>query len=142
VRDHRETEAGGCYCECAGCAVTSANVNPPSGEVCTAGDQQVQVSWTPGASTDGTRVFQPSTTLRYIGSGTSYTQTGLANGTAYTYRLRGYIDCTSASPSGVGFAQSSSFVECSATPVAGTARPPSVGFWSMFLEDPQSPGPE
>jgi hypothetical protein len=133
-----ETEAGACACDCSGCAVTSTNVNAPSNEVCTPGDQEVTVTWTNGAGTLGSRVYQPGTTFRYAG-GSPYTQPGLTNGTAYTYRLRGYINCTGAA--GVGYAQSSAFVECSATPVASSVRP-SVGFWSMFLPKSRSPGPE
>jgi hypothetical protein len=74
-----------------------ARLQPPSGLVATAGNQQVALNWTASTSSNvgGYRVYRqnadgtwPTTPLTTTSaSTTTYTNTGLTNGSTYTYRV-------------------------------------------------------
>src|SRR6516225_10069918 len=73
------------------------SLNPPTNLAAAAGNQQVHLSWTASTSkgVGGYRVYRqnpdgtwPTTPLATTtASTTSYTDTGLTNGTSYTYRV-------------------------------------------------------
>jgi phosphatidylinositol-3-phosphatase len=122
-------------------AVTGASarplLKPPTNLTAAAGDQKVTLSWTASSSRNvgGYRVYRenadgtwPSTALATTAaSTTSYTDSGLANGTTYTYRVTA-ID-TSSPPN-----ESAPSNTASATPAAaasgpcGTAAAPPAGY--------------
>jgi hypothetical protein len=74
-----------------------ATLQPPSNLIATGGNQQVKLNWTASSSphVGGYRVYRESSTGNWpatplettAASTTTYTDTGLANGTTYTYRV-------------------------------------------------------
>jgi hypothetical protein len=82
-------------CACAAVALSATPLKPPASLAAAAGDQRVTLSW-PASSSGGVtgyRVYRrgangrwPATPLATT-SALTYTDTGLANGTAYTYRV-------------------------------------------------------
>jgi len=79
----------------------------PTGLVATVGNTQVSISWAPSANAAGYLVYRGST-LVATQAGTSFTDTGLANGTSYTWT----VVATN------GSAQSAASAPVSATPLA------------------------
>jgi hypothetical protein len=110
----------------AGISLAAAKVKPPANLTATAGDAKVTLSWgaSGGPKLAGYRVYRrnadgtwPATALATTGKATTtYTNSGLTNGTTYTYRVTA-ID--SAQPP----AESTPSNTASATP-AGTAAGP------------------
>jgi phosphatidylinositol-3-phosphatase len=103
-------------------AWAAKSLHPPTGLTATAGDAKVTLNWTASASRGvvGYDVYRenadgtwPTSALAST-SGTSYTDSGLTNGTAYTYRV------TAAGGSG---SQSAPSNTASATPQAAGAGP-------------------
>ncbi|HEY5136617.1 MAG TPA: hypothetical protein VIJ41_12550 [Candidatus Nanopelagicales bacterium] len=58
----------------------------PTGLVATGGNAQVSLSWTASANASGYKVYR-GTTLVATQTGTSYVDTGLTNGTSYSYTV-------------------------------------------------------
>jgi fibronectin type 3 domain-containing protein len=79
----------------------------PTGLVATAGNTQVSISWSPSANATGYLVYRGAT-LVATQAGTSFTDTGLANGTSYTWT----VVATN------GAAQSAASAPVGATPLA------------------------
>ena len=104
----------------AGAALARPSLKPPSNLTATAGDQRVALKWTSPRGVAGYRVYRrdatgswPTTALATT-TATSYTDTGLTNGTTYTYRVTA-VDAKSneSSPSNT----------VSATPMAAATGP-------------------
>ena len=88
-------------------ALPAAPIKGPATLTATAGDQQVVLSWPASASSGvtGYRVYRrgtngkwPTSPLATTGALT-YTNTGLANGTAYTYRVTAVAGSRESKPS-------------------------------------------
>ncbi|MCD1261315.1 cellulase family glycosylhydrolase [Paenibacillus athensensis] len=99
----------------------------PSGLSATAGNAQVALSWSPSAQATGYNVKRatasggPYTTVAAGVSGTSYTNTGLTNGTTYYYVV-----------SAVNSAgESANSSQVSAVPATSTTTPPPAGGLSV-----------
>ncbi|HEX4952412.1 MAG TPA: choice-of-anchor B family protein [Thermoanaerobaculia bacterium] len=108
-------------------------VSPPglaSGLAAAAGDGQVSLTWTAASGATGTSVHRatvsggPYTTIQTNVTGTSYTDTGLTNGSTYHYVVTG----TNAEGEGGNSNQAS------ATPAA-TPTPATVTFTSVGAQD-------
>jgi hypothetical protein len=108
------------YCE--------APPGAPGGLQATAGDGQISLTWTAASGATGTNVHRgttsggPYTTVHTNVAGTSFTDTGLANGTTY------YYVATGTNAQGEGPASN----EASATPVAA---PTVVTLTSLAAQD-------
>ncbi|MDP1900205.1 MAG: LamG-like jellyroll fold domain-containing protein, partial [Rubrivivax sp.] len=102
---------------------TPPPLTAPNGLSATAGNGSVALSWSAVASATSYRVYRSSTsggpyTLVASPSGTSHSDTGLANGSAYYYVVRSHD----------GSAESANSQQVSATPVAvAPAAPSGVG---------------
>src|SRR5436190_18860985 len=90
-------------------ALSAAPIKPPSSLTAAAGDQRIALSWQPGGSTGvtGYRVYRqlasgkwPATPLATTsGTTLTYTDTGLTNGTRYTYRVTTLVGSRESKPS-------------------------------------------
>jgi phosphatidylinositol-3-phosphatase len=88
-------------------ALPAAPIKGPAALTATAGDQQVVLSWPASASSGvtGYRVYRRNATGKWptsplaTTSALSYTNTGLANGTAYTYRVTALVGSRESKPS-------------------------------------------
>src|SRR5579884_345156 len=93
----------------------------PAGLSATPGNQQVSLSWSPSSDPDsavaGYQVFRNGSQVATV-AGTSYTDSGLTNGTSYTYDVKAY------DPSGNVSAASATV---SSTPQASSGSGPAAG---------------
>jgi chitodextrinase len=95
------------------------NPSPPTGLTAVAGDGKVSLSWTPptsngGAAIIGYDVFQGGGAASGLVGGTSYTVTGLTNGTTYSFTVDAVNDAE---------LHSAPSSPASATPVAPVTAP-------------------
>ena len=95
------------------------NPSPPTGLTATAGDGRVSLSWSPPASNGGAAiigydVFEGGSAASGLVSGTSYTVTGLTDGTTYSFTVDAVNDAE---------LHSAPSAPASATPVAPVTAP-------------------
>src|SRR5690349_15532138 len=95
------------------------NPSPPTGLTAVAGNGQVSLSWAPptsngGAAIIGYDVFQGGSAVSGLVGGTSYTVTGLSNGTTYSFTVDAVNDAQ---------LHSAQSAPASATPVAPVTAP-------------------
>ncbi|HET7902091.1 MAG TPA: family 16 glycosylhydrolase [Candidatus Nanopelagicales bacterium] len=97
----------------------------PTGLVATAGNAQVSLSWTASANATSYKVLRNGTQVA-APTGTTFTDGGLTNGTAYSYTVVA-SNMT---------ADSSASAAASATPTASSTLPPiPAGYSQTFLDD-------
>ncbi|HEX5301994.1 MAG TPA: fibronectin type III domain-containing protein, partial [Streptosporangiaceae bacterium] len=109
------------------------NPSPPTGLTAVAGNGQVSLSWSPptsngGAAIIGYDVFQGGSAVSGLVGGTSYTVTGLTNGTTYSFSVDAVNDAQ---------LHSAPSSPASATPVAPVTAPGAPGGLTAAAGDAQ-----
>jgi beta-glucanase (GH16 family) len=119
--------------------VDSTAPSAPAGLAATAGDTRVSLSW--GAASDNVgvtayRVFRGATQVAQVGGSTlTYTDTGLVNGTSYSYTVRA-LDAAGNVSVASNTASATPAGSSTPPPPPSSPQPPSLpGSWNLKLNE-------